>query len=114
MGWFPVGLAVAAAWFFGRTEHPTLFWFSVAVAGIALWSFGIMHNFAYHSSVKRHQKLVENMRLEERGNEALERMQGLSPRLSRSDTQLAPNWATTLNMGATILSVVLFGWSLIA
>lgn len=113
MGWLPIVAAAVAAWFFGRSEHPALFWLSVAVAGVAAWSFGIMHDFAYGSAAARHRRLVENMRAEGRSDAEIQSAESLPPRMSLGDAQLAPNWATSVNMGATLLAVILLVWAMI-
>jgi hypothetical protein len=113
MRWIPVGVAVLAAWFFGFGEHPALAWTSIGVALVALWSYGVMHNFAMEAARSRLRLLADNMRVEGRSAEEVNRVLSLPVQVTPYDAQAAPNALTFVNMAATLIAVVMLVVALI-
>lgn len=107
MGWIPVGVALLAAWLFGFAEHPVLAWTSVGVAVLALWSYGVMHNFAVEAAKERLARLADNMRVEGRSDDDMERVMALRLQVTPDDAQAAPNVLTMINMACALGAVVL-------
>ena len=113
MGWIGVGVPIIAAFLFGFGEHPFLFSICIGVGLLAFWSFGVMHNFAHQEIVGRKRQLIENMRLEGRSVEELERAESLPESITPEAALAAPNWIPTVNMVATGAGGVLLIWALL-
>jgi hypothetical protein len=107
MGWINVALPALAALRFGSLEHPVLFWLSIVAATVGFWSRGVMHKVAFGSAAARRKRFVHDMRLEGRPEAEIAAVDSMPIRMLGVDAQQAPDWATLINMGATLLGYVL-------
>ena len=109
----PIWLAIIAALFFGPAEHPALFWLSLVAALVGFVSYAIMRHAATVAAARRREVLLWQMKQEGKSEVDVATVESLPIQLTLSDTQAAPNWATVVNMAATLISAVLFVWGIV-
>ena len=113
MGWLSATFAIIASVLLKGSGHPILFWSAVASAAVTLWTWGVMYNVAKRAATTRMQRIVDNMKAEGRAPDELARVIAAMGSLTPADANLAPNWATNLNMAGTLAAVVLLVWATI-
>ena len=89
MGWLAIVCAALAAILFKISGVSWLFWSSVIAGALAFWSYGIMHNYAVEAAKQRQD------------------FRGDFYDITEQDADHAPNWATALNLLASLASLVL-------
>ena len=103
----PVWCGVLAALAFRGTGHPRLTGISLIIAGVGFLSYKIMQHGALIAAGRRRQLRVTQMELEGAPAAELSSIESAPLQLSIDDVQSAPNWATYINVVATIVTLFL-------
>ncbi len=90
MGWLSVLLSVSSAFSMYKKAHIILMTVAIIVSIGCFWSWGVMHNFATEAAKRR------------RG------YKGGFYDFAEKDVQTVPNWITRINMGFSLLGLILF------
>ena len=70
-GWISVIASLIATILLYGTGHSYLFFFAILITIACFLTFGIMHNYATSSAKSRHDRILENMKLEGRAEEEI-------------------------------------------
>jgi len=95
------------------TGFPRLFWASIVVGILGFWSWNAMHSHAMQLAKLRYNRLAENLRVEGRSHEEIERVRGLPNRPSSREIDSVPNWIAVVDMLATVAAFVLLVWGIV-
>src|SRR3990170_1911532 len=106
-GWISVIASLIATILLYGTGHLYLFIFAILVTVACFWTFGIMHNYAISSAKARHDRILENMKLEGRSEEETTAFDNRIIRLSPHDVNVVPDKLAFIDMIISITGYVL-------
>ncbi|MFQ5787405.1 MAG: hypothetical protein ACE5H1_05435 [Thermodesulfobacteriota bacterium] len=106
-GWISVIASLIATILLYGTGHSYLFFFAVLITIACFWTFGIMHNYATSSAKSRHDRILENMKLEERSEEEITAFDNRFISPSTHDVNAIPDKLAFINMIISITGYVL-------
>jgi hypothetical protein len=110
-GWISVIASLIATILLYGTGHLYLFIFAILITIACFWTFGIMHNYATNSAKSRHDRILENMKLEGRSEEEITASDSRIISSSPHDVNAVPDKLAFINM---IISITGYGLLLIA
>lgn len=106
-GWLSVISSLLAAILLYGTGPLYLFIFAILITIACFWTFGIMHNYAINSAKSRHDRILENMRLEGRSEEEIAAFDNRIIRPSSHDVSAVPDKLAFVNMIVSIIGYIL-------
>lgn len=106
-GWISVIASLIATILLYGTGHLYLFIFAILVTVACFWTFGIMHNYAISSAKSRHDRILENMKLEGRSEEKITAFDNRIINPSPHDVNTVPDKLAFINMIISITGYVL-------
>jgi len=106
-GWISVITSLIATILLYGTGYIYLFVFAILITIACFWTFGIMHNYAISSAKVRHDRILENMKLEGRSEDEITAFDNRIIRLSPYDANVVPNKLALINMIISITGYVL-------
>jgi hypothetical protein len=106
-GWISVIASLIATILLYGTGHLYFFIFAILITIACFWTFGIMHNYAINSAKYRHDRIVENMKLEGRSEEEITAFDSRIISPSPHDVTAVPDKLSVINMIISITGYVL-------
>ena len=106
-GWISVISSLIATILLYGTGHLYLFIFSILITIACFWSFGIMHNYAVTSAKSRHDRVLENMKLDGRSEAEIATYDNRIISPSTHDVNAVPDKLAFVNMLISIVGYIL-------
>ena len=106
-GWISVIASLMATILLYGTGHLYLFIFAILITIACFWTFGIMRNYAASSAKSRHDRILENMKLERRSKEEIAAFDNRIISPSPQDVNAVPDKLAFVNMIISVIGYIL-------
>lgn len=106
-GWISVSASLIATILLYGTGHSYLFIVAILITIACFLTFGIMHNYATNAAKVRHDRILENMKLEERPEEGIAAFDNRIINPSPQDVDIVPDKLAFINMIVSITGYIL-------
>lgn len=106
-GWISVISSLLAAILLYGTGPSYLFIFAILITIACFWTFGIMHNYAINSAKSRHDRILENMRIEGRSEKEITAFDNRIIKPALDDVSAVPDKLAFVNVIVSITGYIL-------
>jgi hypothetical protein len=106
-GFISVLISALAAILLYGTGHSILFILAILITIACVWTWGIMHNYATSSGEVKHDRILQNMKLEGRSVDEIRRFDERIISPTAHDVDAVPDKLAFINMVSTIIGFIL-------